>query len=370
MDRLYLAHHLCGGTAYLLALAHTLAAASPAALSGQWQSAAYLLNPIASQGPMRWGWAALLLLMAMLLVTFWIPLRYRRWRQVHWVVAPAFAFGALHAWPLSTLPAAHPLLGAACLVVIACVAYQIALRRTHWQTKPYQVKGSQALRPDLAAIDLVPTQDPMPWRPGQFVFARFEQGPAWLGCKEWHPYTIAGPADCTEPGSMRLLIRAQGPCSQHVQIVPKGTQVSLRGPHGGFMQKPLAAGQAQVWIAGGIGITPFLAQLMEPCAPGQTPTWAANPVDLVFVRRPDDASLAELLGGSLSLPPGTRTHDLSSNDRDASRLWQLVSEKVGSWASRELFLCGPPALVDALREEAMLAGVPAAQIHSERFDFR
>jgi len=368
MDRLYLAHHFSGGAAYMLLLAHALLVAAPAAFGDQWDVAAHLLNPLTASGPFIWGWSALLLLMGMMMITFWLPLRYRRWRQVHWIVAPAFAMGVVHTWPLVGDSFVKTGLVGMSVVVAICIVIQVILRWSHWRSTPYAVTATHVLRPDLAAIDLAPTGLPLPWQAGQFVFARFDEGPEWLGCKEWHPYTIAGPSADAAAGSMRLLIRAQGPCSRHVQVVPAGTRVSLRGPHGGFMQSPLP-GRPQVWIAGGIGITPFLARLLVPTlGGGESPD--ANPVDLVFVRRPEDASLDELLGKQSPVPTGTRLHDLSSNERDAARLWHDISQRIGAWPSREVYLCGPPGLVDALTLMARTAGVPAGQIHSERFDFR
>jgi ferredoxin-NADP reductase len=38
-------------------------------------------------------------------------------------------------------------------------------------------------------------------------------------------------------------------------------------------------------------------------------------------------------------------------------------------ASRECFLCGPPAMISALHRRLVRMGVPTARIHYERFEF-
>lgn len=49
----------------------------------------------------------------------------------------------------------------------------------------------------------------------------------------------------------------------------------------------------------------------------------------------------------------------------ADRLRSLVPDL----ARREVFICGPPGLVDLARRELRRAGLPRRRIHAERFDF-
>jgi ferredoxin-NADP reductase len=50
--------------------------------------------------------------------------------------------------------------------------------------------------------------------------------------------------------------------------------------------------------------------------------------------------------------------------------WSQLVERVGVSVDRQVFMCGPPPLIDGLRARLLEAGVPARDIHSEKFDFR
>ncbi|GAA6143457.1 ferredoxin reductase family protein [Hydrogenophaga sp. 5NK40-0174] len=367
MPRLYWWHHATGAITYMTLLLHTASAAVPALAQGQQDSAAWMLNPLAATGPYRWGWIALLALMLMMVVTFWVPLRYRRWRQVHWLVLPAAMAGAWHAWNLAGGAMAQASAWVFALTVLASTAMHAIMRWTAWQAHAYRVEAIRTIRPDLITMDLVAESGTrsLSWKPGQFVFVSFGEGIGWRGCGEWHPYTIAG----SVPGhsadqAMRLLIRAQGPCSSHVQHAPAGTQVQVRGPHGRFLSETHAAVgiRPQLWVAGGIGVTPFLAAAQHLTPDAHT--------EFVHIRRPQDAGLQELIPDPAAVPRGTRLHDLVSHAADLDSIWRQLGHLVPDLAQREVFLCGPPGLVAQLTARLAAAGVGPQHIHSERFDFR
>ncbi len=365
MPRLYWWHHATGAVTYVLSLAHAASAAAPGLAQGQWESAAWMLNPLGATGPYRWGWVALLALMLMMLVTFWVPVRYRRWRQVHWLVLPSAMAGAWHAWSLAGNYAGQMAVLLFLVAVAVCTVLQIVIRWTAWRAHAYRVAATQIIRPDLSALDLEvsPGARPVQWRAGQFVFVSFGDGQGWRGCGEWHPYTIAGQVPGkNSPGNMRLLIRAQGPCSSHVQAAPASTSVLVRGPHGRFLEEGAKSERPRLWLAGGIGITPFLAAI-----PGQRP---GDNTALIYVRRPQDAGLHELLPEDTTVPQGTSLHELVSQSPEIDGLWRQLGQLVPDFAQREVFLCGPPGLVAQLTALLAAAGTGSKHIHSERFDFR
>jgi len=144
----------------------------------------------------------------------------------------------------------------------------------------------------------------------------------------------------------------------------------VQGPYGSFLARR-DAHRPQLWIAGGIGLTPFLAALAPPGGAAVAgPKEPVAPVDLVHVHRPGEAPAGECLaGGQDALPPGVRLTSIEAGN-DPARVWELLLQRVGSPAGRQVFLCGPSPLVDALRGSLLAAGVAPQDIHSERFDFR
>lgn len=376
LDRLYWWHHVCGVLAYVVLLAHPLAlgagaaavgapgdggpAASSAAPGTDWLAAAAVMTPPGQGWPMRAGWLGLALLMAMMLATFWLPLAYSRWRALHLASVPAFALGAAHAWAFAA-PGARVLVGALALVSAVALGWRYALGRGWVRAHPHRVARVAHPGPGLLDLELEPMGAPLHWAPGQFVFVAFFEGRDWRGCGEYHPYTIAGDAGAGGSG-LRLLIRALGDCTGHLQAVRPGVRALVQGPYGSFLAQRDPA-RAQLWIAGGIGLTPFLAALGAR-------NGAAPRIDLVHVHRPGDALARECApDAAVAAPAGARLHSIEAGD-DPEAVWHGLLERVGDPAGRQVFLCGPPPLVDALSARLRDAGVAPQDIHSERFDFR
>lgn len=115
-------------------------------------------------------------------------------------------------------------------------------------------------------------------------------------------------------------------------------------------------------MAGGVGITPMRA-LFEtlPLAPEQDLTLlyrARRVEDLLFRRELDEIaqrraiSVVYLLGDNRAClsPPALLKH-------------------VPDLAARDVYLCGPPGMADAVRTSVLEAGLPAKHLHEERFAF-
>jgi ferredoxin-NADP reductase len=87
---------------------------------------------------------------------------------------------------------------------------------------------------------------------GQFVYATFHQSEI---PREPHPFTIA-----SAPGGdhLRIVVKRFGDFTSSMMSLRPGCAVWLEGPFGRFCLEGDPV-NAQTWIAGGIGITPFLS---------------------------------------------------------------------------------------------------------------
>src|SRR5690606_1895637 len=91
-------------------------------------------------------------------------------------------------------------------------------------------------------------------RAGQFAFVTFDR------IEGAHPFTIAS-AD-RENGTVTFLIKSLGDFTRNLsQKISVGQTVNIEGPYGCFNFDRRNRKSHQIWIAGGIGITPFLAWL-------------------------------------------------------------------------------------------------------------
>ncbi|MBP9712382.1 MAG: ferric reductase-like transmembrane domain-containing protein [Sterolibacterium sp.] len=357
LERMYRWHHRLGVLAYLCLLVHPLLLAV-----AEWQvqpaRAWALLAPL-QEGRAVWsGWAALLCLMVGLYFAL-MPgeaLRYARWRQLHGLLGVAVLLGALHLWwlgidtPLLALP----------LLAISLLAWRMLRAHAGLAARPFLVERVTPLARDAVEVSLRPLQAALPVQAGQFVLAAFFDAPGFHGCGEYHPYTVSA---CDAQGRLALGIKALGDCTRRLQGVRAGVAVRLQGPFGAFL--PATISRPSLWLAGGIGITPFMATLRAGSL--------SAPVHLIYLHRDaDDAAYVDELHALAQQQPLLTLVVQASGAAlpDLSKLLPQILSDAPQGGSRDCYLCGPPGLVAAARRVLMQRGVAATQIHDERFDFR
>ena len=103
-------------------------------------------------------------------------------------------------------------------------------------------------------VVLKPVGEMLNFKPGQFAFVEI-QGKEW---SEPHPFTISS---APNEDRLRLTMKVLGDWTRKVrEELHPGGEVIVRGPYGRF-DASTAECRKQVWIAGGIGLTPFLSKL-------------------------------------------------------------------------------------------------------------
>lgn len=352
LDQLYFAHHVTGALAYLLLLAHPLLLAF---------EQPDLLVPAPQDVAMLAGWGALLILMAMMVTMFLVSMRYVRWKRLHAASVLAYALGAVHVFYLLPEGAgvrSGPVLLVAWLVLgAAAAAYRYLLDNTRVASRRFEVSEVRRLDARTVEVGLTPLGAPIAFRAGQFVLAAFYDGNGYQGCREYHPFTISSaPAD-----GIRMIIKGLGDCTSQLQRIRKGVAAAIQGPFGAFFETA-DAGRPQVWIAGGIGITPFLAQAAARHA-------GAPPADLHYsTRGEDDAICLPELHALEAGQQGLRVFHVQAQ-HDAIPTWDSIRTHSAPLKDKAFYLCGPPAFVAAIHARLIAASVPASRIHSERFDF-
>lgn len=117
----------------------------------------------------------------------------------------------------------------------------------------YQVSSVREVGQGFTEICLVPLGRPAAFAPGQFAMLFLEGKEGW----HRHPFTISSsPQDKV----LRFAVKALGDgTSELADIVRPGVPAVIGGPFGRFSHDKGTS--TQVWIAGGIGVTPFLSWL-------------------------------------------------------------------------------------------------------------
>jgi predicted ferric reductase len=137
----------------------------------------------------------------------------------------------------------------------------------------------------------------------------------------------------------------------------------LSGPHGGFTHAK-GSTEHQVWVAGGVGVTPFLSWLRSldhHRPPGQ--------VDF-FYSVADEAPYEEEIREITTRHPQVRLHLVRSQQDGRLTVGGVLEAAAADPAELSVFMCGPEALVSTLQQGFRQAGVPQRRIFREYFDWR
>ncbi|MES1248841.1 MAG: ferredoxin reductase family protein [Actinomycetota bacterium] len=191
-------------------------------------------------------------------------------------------------------------------------------------------------------------------QPGQFFLWRFLTRDRWWTA---HPFSLSQAPDGR---SFRITVKALGDHSEKLASVPVGARVLAEGPFGVFTE---AARRREriLLVAGGIGITPIRA-LMEQVRGDAVVLYRVLRDDEVLFRA-ELAELAERRGIELRVIAGDHATEEGARLLDADHLRELVPDL----GERDVYVCGPPGMTDAMLARLRDAGVPRRHVHAERF---
>lgn len=136
-------------------------------------------------------------------------------------------------------------------------------------------------------------------------------------------------------------------------------QVRLQGPFGAFLDEATAV--PQLWVAGGVGITPFIAELRAQPRTERTTL-------LYLFREASDAAFLDELTRYANSDPCFALHAIETGNKEVD--FGVLLQQVDELTQYEVYLCGPPPMLNALLPQLQKQGVDLIKIHYERFDFR
>lgn len=352
LQRMYHWHHIVGVMGYVLLLTHPLMLAShyfELDLDTVWQ----YLSPFNPDIVNRAGWSGLIAFMLGLAATFTQRLPYSLWRRLHILLIVAIILGLGHIWTADGFSFS---LVIAFFTIVTAIGWRLARSDYGIGALPYEVKDVYHPAEHITEVTLQPLTKRMLVAQGQFVNAAFFEGSNFRVCGEFHPYTVS---KVTEDGSLSLSIKALGDCTKHIQSLEPGVAVRLQGPYGTFLlDRPSCP---EVWIAAGIGITPFLALLRGNKVTQRT--------DFIYLHREkENAPFEKELQAYAASQELLHFHSLAM-ENDPTLLFKWLAS-ISSLRKQQIYLCGPPALVALVTNWLEKQGLPKGQIHFERFDFR
>lgn len=357
LDRMYRSHRFAGLSALVLLFLHFFTIPDLSAPD----SAGRTLGKLALIG--LTSLVALALVPRIPLIGGYLRLAYNHWRSTHRFIGLFFIVGFVHMLLVDDITASLPLARwywqPIAVVGIAAYVYKelVAPRLVHRQ-REYIVEEATRLTPSVLEVALRPLGSRLPQEAGQFAFVRF---PGDRSLTESHPFTISSaPRD----ELLRFSIRASGDWTRHLhRNLAVGESARVAGGFGRFSYK--RGRTKQIWVAGGIGVTPFLSWMRDFDENSES----AFDIEFFYtVRAPAEASFwPEIeIAGSYSF----RTSLNVSSEHGQLSAEDIAARVGGSLGEHSVYLCGPFAMVDAMRSGFRRLGVPARRIRSEEFSFR
>ncbi|MEM8540253.1 MAG: ferredoxin reductase family protein [Pseudomonadota bacterium] len=353
LDRMYQVHKVAGVVSALFVLVHFFGVPKelPAGIDP-------VANALVPSVPL--GMGALILLVISLALALNRRISYSRWRPMHKLMGLVYFLSIGHfmmAPPIffERFSASGFYLIAAAIIGVLSFLYSVFGMNKRTGLK-FTIEAVNALE-RATEIVLKPTGNMLEFKPGQFAFVEI-QGKSW---SEPHPFTIS-----SAPGEdrLRFTIKVLGDWTRKVrEELEAGGEVLVRGPYGRFDAE--TAGNKQIWLAGGIGLTPFLSKLRAMKAGDK------RQIHLVYAAREEqDAifldelkTLAKKLGNITLVP-------LFSNDGDFARVYIMKQKLPDPLDSYDFFMCGPKPMIDGLMKDLNKEGVGRSNIHTEAFEFR
>ncbi len=380
LDKMYRLHKWLGIAALVAAIIHWLWANGPKWAVG-WgvlarpvrASRPIIDNPIeaffaglhgSAEGLGEWAFYGAVVLIALALVQ-WFP--YRLFYKTHRLLALAYLVLVFHAVTLMKFSYWMSPLGWTMGALLACGTWAAVLALLRRIGIRRQVQGritSLKYYPGVRAIE-TEIEVPYGWpghRPGQFAFATSDIS------EGAHPYTIASGWNAAEP-RITLITKELGDHTSRLREKLRiGQQVKVEGPYGCFTFDDECS--HQIWIGGGIGITPFIARMKQMAMQKDVPNCSfAQAVDLFHTTTDVDE---EALG---KLAADARSADVSLHilidARDGRLTGQRIREAVPNWRKASIWFCGPTAFGEALRRDLGVHGFPVREsFHQELFAMR
>lgn len=376
LNRVYTTHHIIGGLALCFIAFHPMLLALNYIELSNFTSirdvATFLLPksmdlslPFATlvqNAASNAGSIAYVGMVVLLVITFFVKLPYQIWLFTHKFLGVAFLLACLHTLLISSDVSRNNFLFYYMLAisVIGLLSYtyrtilgNIIIRRAKYKIVSTEIVSGNTLVTELEAIGKT-----IDFKPGQFVFVRFKSDDNIMISGESHPFSIAS---SPKEKNLRFYIKALGDYTKTLDKLQSGQIAELEGAFGKFSYSNYPD-KSQIWIAGGIGVTPFLGM-------ARNISDSSPQIDMYYcVNKSSELVEQDYLKDELPVSNTSfKYHSYIYEEKQSFLTAEQVKNDVGDLRGKEIFICGPDKMMKSLRMQFRKLGVPNSKIHSEEF---
>jgi len=329
------------------------------------------LDPFGGTWASRTGaWAVYAFILLALLSIFRKQLRisYEVWRLSHTVLGlGALLLAHIHvhlAGVYTDVVWREAVLIVISVVMVSAWGYIRLIKPAIVRRTPYKVAEVRPERGDVWSLSLAPVgHSGMQFMPGQYGYLKFGTPYSF----NEHPFSIASSAERTD--RLEFAVKELGDFTNRIGQVQPGTTAYVDGPHGSF-SPDLTPAPGYIFIAGGIGIGPFMSLLRTLADRNDQ-----RPVLLFYGEKSWDRTafreeLEELTKRMnltivyvLEQPPEGWEGETGFVNEDVLRRHLPTDEGF----ERHVFICGPNPMIDAVERALTACGIPERNVSAERF---
>lgn len=296
-----------------------------------------------------------LLILAIISIATFIP--YHLWKYTHKFMGAFFIFSAAHfilidkpftnSDPLGLYMIFFSLMGG------LCYFYTLIPFGIFQGYKTYKVDKIEK-NINFTIISLKPKRKNINYKAGQFAFFQFQKH----NLNEIHPFTISNAPH--DDGSLRLSIGALGDYTAKIPSqIQQNDEVKISGGFGHFTRA-----KHNIWIAGGIGITPFLAWA-EDLKPHDKPAHLFYSVHNI-----QNAAHIEDLKHFAQKKENFHLHIIETQKNGRLSAEKIMDMVEMDMKDMHIAFCGSKAMRDNLRDQFMALGLKSSRFEYEIFEMR
>lgn len=293
-----------------------------------------------------------------------ISLKYETWKRVHKIGYVIFPLAFLHSILLGSTLQKTPIkvFWFILALIYVLISAENIRRRYGLRRHPFTVTKATLETKGIWTIRF--EGDHGDYAPGQFMMLQLVRKGRLT---EPHPFTIASPP--TRKG-LAVCVKEAGDFTRDIGKTKPSDTAYIDMPYGVFSFQHFDADRL-VFIAGGIGITPFMSMLRTIYDRN-----LEKEVILVWGNRTEkDIVFRDELERMTSEMPSLKVIHVLSRQKD----WpgerghigpDILKKYVDEFEGREFFVCGPQLMMKSVRNALFDMGVSKRRMHMERFALR
>jgi predicted ferric reductase len=305
-----------------------------------------------------------------ILGTIWITsaafrrkIPFRWWKRIHFISYLIFPLVYIHGLNVGTVLISTNLryywyfLGA----VFPIIAITGILHHFGVFKRKATITKKEALTDEVNRFT-VKLEKPLSLSPGQFIYIQLQRG------GESHPFTVS---HILSDDSFMISPKKEGKFTQSLDAISPPTQVFIDGPYGIFTAPAFENDAPVVFLAGGIGITPFI-QPMKDLKQERTLFYSARTYDsMAFKDELLDicAATTRAKKSKAKVIFAITNESVAKEHCEEGRITADMLKKHLSMplVEHQFYICGPKPFIKAMKDLLKAEGVTQHQFQTEEF---